>query len=89
MIWRHCSECKHSKYTDVTGSRMLRCEKYFTLDEPEFLTTNCTYATDCECFEPETAEMKTKSAYLDILHECGLTVRDARRGILKDVPPIV
>ena len=92
---RHCSQCKNSQYAVPNPHRpqhkMLRCACFEELDIPKFLTTDCLYAEDCECFVPERRgdSYKSKKAYLRDLTECGLSVFNARIGILANEGPQV
>jgi len=92
---RHCSQCKNSLYVvpnpHMPKQKMLRCACFKELDIPKFLTTDCLYAMDCERFVPECRQdsYKGQSAYLHDLRACGLSVHNARVGILANEGPQV
>ena len=52
----YCSQCRHSLYVKnaATGNKnMLRCSRCKELGRDRYLPTDCTYADNCKCFDPE------------------------------------
>ena len=75
----YCSQCRRSKYTDHDGRRLLQCYAHVEAECDEHLTTNCTYATDCQLFLPEKAEYKSQKQWLLECWRCGVDPAEAAK----------
>ena len=91
MKHRYCSSCRHSKYILIGDIRRLLCKQRSAFGQNPYIDTACTDAEVCLDYDPERQadNYKSVSRYEADLHKCGLTFKDARRGVLKDTGPRV
>ncbi len=80
-----CSQCRHSRYVEVTGlGKRLHCALDNALNIRNTLPTNSTRATDCLEFNPESVHdaLKNRASYRVVMRKCGININDEQNGII-------
>lgn len=88
----YCSACKHSKYITANGKKQLYCRQREAWGQKPYLHADATDATECLDFDPERRQdaFRDNRTYMIQMSKCGMTKKDASKGILaRDGPQFV